>query len=865
MAESRWWRALSLVIMAVVWWGCAPAAQAGQKPREDCHADQLRSSVVEAEIRFEQRGRDYAMVYSDMTVEVPVKDWALARQLTFSDKSSEYRTAMRCLLRGGDNSKRDGEWRFRVPSVTARGGKVTVQYDALAPIRNYDPVQLGPWEIESAGKDRLRFTLQPPRTLQEVHWKKIRASLGGLNYNDRSELASSADENGLEWNNQLPQKIQVDVDLPWQRSFGLSLDRSFLSSAGIAAWWVCASFVIAWAAIRAQRAYPAAPLGAAKGYAQDKNQRVSDTDDRHSESIARTVLQWAVLSAAVAVTLILFIQRQVLPIRWRTIIFVAAGFALVLVARPWRRGVSPAVPQASGPAGAQRRQACAVMAFAAAAAGIGLLVVLAPELFGLPADFDPKATPTALGRFGLALMGLTTVWLWLVAMAAWAWRFAREGGLVPVSWSVKWDKGPVRWTATVAVMLAVVAGLLFVCLWLSNKRQWERVTWLTDQPDSTGHDRYISEFLAGFSFTDLLWIFAHSWVLTGIALFALLHFRIQTRRAQTDRNQERLSLAPEKPDRLLTVALFAFLVGQRIGSFAAAATPFAIWLLLSICSLFMVLSVGRWLSVLGQMGDRFYVQRLSTKKRRHELLGKAHQYRNVIRQLHLADQGHAGDITREQLEDQLHGLHQWLVAACGRNPPEQISVLDVALAWGPEGHWWSNGLYAARVAFCFGIPASVALVWLDLKDPWLWQKFLHEPTGIPDTVAKFIASQVAWATAGFVLGALWRLLPGRRSAVRAWSLTAGYALPALMAALLIRIIDADFGLLFLYLLFVLTVLTLTSIWMDTVTFKEERQFWPGRFALLLSIYQVRGVSGQVTWILVQVGAAVEIWHQLTRG
>ncbi|MGW2804194.1 DUF6185 family protein [Streptomyces sp. NPDC001450] len=33
----------------------------------------------------------------------------------------------------------------------------------------------------------------------------------------------------------------------------------------------------------------------------------------------------------------------------------------------------------------------------------------------------------------------------------------------------------------------------------------------------------------------------------------------------------------------------------------------------------------------------------------------------------------------------------------------------------------------------------------------------------------------------------------------------------------------------------------------------------------MSIYQMRGLSGQVAWLLVQVTAAVTIWYQLTRG
>src|SRR5262249_11701272 len=152
-------------------------------------------------------------------------------------------------------------------------------------------------------------------------------------------------------------------------------------------------------------------------------------------------------------------------------------------------------------------------------------------------------------------------------------------------------------------------------------------------------------------------------------------------------------------------------------------------------------------------------------------------------QFQLLDQGRAGEVTGDQVEGRLRALRNWLVDGCGRkNPPDHLSVLDAALAWGPEGDWWTNGIHAARVAFCFGVPASGVLISLDMEDPLRVTGLAYEPTAIPDLVANLIAYQTAWAGAGFVLGALWRLLPGHHSPARAWSLAASYAvLPGLAA------------------------------------------------------------------------------------
>ncbi|MEV6735856.1 DUF6185 family protein [Streptomyces sp. NPDC051104] len=848
MTEIRWWRLLSLVVVAVVW-GSSPA-EARQVTGDVCRADQLDSTVVDAEIRFDQHRKNYVKVSSRMTVKVPNK-WRHARHLTFDRQSSEYRVAMRCLLRGGGNAGRVDEWRPNEPRVTAQEHWVTVRYDAFKWIQNYKPFRVGPWELSTAGRKKWEVHLRP-LTLQKVSWKHVRAKVDDLNFSDRSELASAANKKGLAWSDQMPEHIWFEVDLPWQRDLYLHLDQSFWKYAGIALWWVCCSYVIALAALRAR--YPSPALSGGKQEAQGSSARA----DRPAQS----VLQWALLSGAVALMLLLLNpQRQPVVLRWRSLICITAGWALILVARPWCRGMLPAAPNAGNGKSdsAERRQARAVITTASVVAALGLVVVLAPELFGLPADLVSKTAPAAFGDAGLVLMGLATLWLWLAAMAAWAWRFAREGGLAPASWTAKWDGAPVRWLAAVGTLLGAVAVALLACTWWANDHQWKRLAWLTDHTDDPGG------ILANFSFADLTWMFAYSWTVAGLALIALLHFRVQAQRARGGSKEELFALGPDKPEVLMTVVLFAFFVGLRAVTFLGFKGQYGVWLFLSICSLYGVLAVGRRRSVLAQMGERFCMQRLGARRRRKELMTKAHQYRNLNRQLHLVDQGHAGGVTSEQLESQLHELHQWLVAGCGRkNPVEHISVLDVALAWGPAAHWWSNALVAARTAFCFGVPASGVLLFLDLRDSRNWLEIFYTPTGIPQVVVEFVLFQAAWAVAGFVLGALWRLLPGRSSPARAWSLSVAYAIPISLAALLVRLTDADYGYVFLYVVLMLTILTLTSIWMDTVTFREERQFWPSRFALLLSIYQLRGVSGQIAWLLAQVVAAVGIWHQLAR-
>ncbi|MFJ2578651.1 DUF6185 family protein [Kitasatospora aureofaciens] len=848
------WRWIALAFAMLGWWGAQPT-QAYAADTVSCPTQQLGKTTKTTKLIFKRHYPDFVEVQQNTIIQVPEQSGGLTEDLTFGADTARYRNAMYCLLHGDSASPAmfdewHPEWRSTSSQVTSDDHLVTVQYDSWNLINGPGEFEVGPWIVIVRPGWDWKAALHSRRG--DASWDSIEVDPGGLEISDASGVSSThkdsrTHEDSRKWPSG-SSDIEVKLVSPWPLAPSSRL--AWIGSLGVVSWWFCASAVIAVSVRRFK-------------------ETVKDQEGA-AGALANTALEWAALSAALAFTLGLLLHPSAAANRWRALIRISSGLTLVLLAHPWRP-----LTQGSDDGGQSKRTKAVVSATSAAAA-IGLLVILFPDLFSLSPKLMPEAPSPASGIVWLALLDLFMVWLWLAAIVAWACRFVREGKLAessggsepedPESLGRSEREHHLRPMAAIGATLFVVAVVVVACRVLSFNRMWKHANWAGKAGMRFGTDyrSALGQQLADFASRGPQWVYDYTWVLAGIALVALLHISFI--------KQETLEIRrPGKADLLLVTAIFAIVVALRGVIFAGSSkAAYGLWLLLNMVALYATVKVGRRWSVLHranrEAGRNCVVEELSTEAGYKHLMEIARSCHDLLHRLHLVDRGHAEDITRGQLEQRLRDLHHWRPARCSHDClPDEVSVVDVALSLGPDWRWWYNARKAAYWASIFGILPSMVTAWYEnAYGGEHWMLTLNLPTGIPDTVGLFLTREISFAGAGLVLGALWRVLPGERGPMRAFSLFIAWLVPIGVVVVAVPSLGggAILGREILSALLMLMVLTLTSMWMDTETFCLERHYWSNRLSLLLSIYQVHGLSGQIAFLIAQVGAIVTIWMKI---
>lgn len=354
------------------------------------------------------------------------------------------------------------------------------------------------------------------------------------------------------------------------------------------------------------------------------------------------------------------------------------------------------------------------------------------------------------------------------------------------------------------------------------------------------HAHYLADETFWFAVYGQDWLLAYTWVLTGLAILGALKASSGTRSGALPGTASGApppdSPLARRPERLLVLVFFPVVIGLDPGWYVNNTAVVWIWLFVHMAALRLMTGTGTGRTVLGLPldGTEEPLRATATPALRDLLLERARRYREIHATLRRLDQGQSDDtaVERRSLERELSGLHDWEDRqGTPRRLPARISVVDAALALGPKDTWWANGKRGAVLATLFGLPATLLTTWASHIRGDGWTTALHYGFGLPDILLAFLYWQFGWTGAGFLLGALWRVLPGRRGAGKALPVAGAFALPIALDALARRAMDESQDNLALYAATMLLVLTCTGIAMDLETFRGEGRYWQSRLGL----------------------------------
>ncbi|MEU6424820.1 DUF6185 family protein [Microbispora sp. NPDC046973] len=199
-----------------------------------------------------------------------------------------------------------------------------------------------------------------------------------------------------------------------------------------------------------------------------------------------------------------------------------------------------------------------------------------------------------------------------------------------------------------------------------------------------------------------------------------------------------------------------------------------------------------------------------------------------------------------------------------------LSPLDVALSRGPGVSWWANARLAARYASYVGAPAAVFLIWATWstdsrgRDGWLDR--LGDPGGFYGLAGDLIGGLLIWPVAGFVLGALWRRLPGRRGYLKGVVPVLAYAAATGAHAVLNNVIgQAPVRGSLVRVLLLFLVLTVVAVLMDARTLQTRPGGLASRLTPVAVVYRLGTAGSGIALIVAQAAAVLGLWSQLKNG
>ncbi|WP_245173478.1 DUF6185 family protein [Streptomyces aureus] len=830
-----------------------------------CFSGQLVSARVTASVRMTHSGEDYTKAEGRLSVTVP-RSWRLSEALLLNGDTERYRSAMRCLLREVDDPfpYRDTEGRPRPPRITVQKKWVSVEQRVTTWVNNRQQHDFGVWRM-TEGKRLWTLELLPPQALSRSWWQRVSVDLGGRPARRVSPAPTTGSDAMLVWIGKTadgsrptlkvggartakkaggaPPAVRITLQPPAAKALATwwNEDPGYLVYP--AAWlpWDLLVLALLLFVVRALRRDPgASPPGRAE------RRTVRNLRNFGCLMFALTVVCYfddpLLAHLANDSTAVFWTDRH--RVALHLALTLATGLCLCAFGRPGRMAVAAVT----------------------AAASYVTVVVLRPGWLTLPGQLvlnwdDDQVEPfrEAGGMYTYAAACACLVLIWLVGATASLLRLLRSCD-APAAVSPQ-GRFP---HSVLGVLLLVAAAVATASLWSAENR-WLQQSWLSRHAEALYEPWHVSSVFDDFRMFPsnwLDWFFgSHFWWWgPSVAIVAVLRARAVAR--------GRAAAFPSASEELSLRLFFTVVVTPVVGIYAGVPFPLpsllALWLAITA-----LLAYGRKRAVLHRPlrpGHPLHKEiRESSRRRLHR---NARRHRELHAQLRRLEQGQQ-DGDRARIEQELDRLHR-LPYPSQSGPswvrlPSGVGPVELALAWGPRATWWGNARRAAYFAALFALPADVVSLWAEQLRGSLWNDTFTQPFGFAELMASVITDEVTWVGAGFMLGALWRVLPGRRGPVRAIALSLVYTAPVLVQWIGTEIVDQSFSTWALNLSLTLLVLTLTAVAMDIDTFRWEGHYWPNKAGLLLSVYQWRTASVQLAFLIAQFVALVSIWQQLKGG
>jgi uncharacterized protein DUF6185 len=832
--------AVSVIAPAMIALFAAAPAQVRVDYTPECDELGLSQATITARLDIHGAAGSTPSATSTATITVP-RTWQEADQLLRGSDDPQFRFAIFCLLGGSENTSRPYSW----PQVTVSPRALTVTDVETASDISFvgeatgGALYLGPWALE--GQDRAwMFTLASlPDAYADAFnlgtWDTVTVTCDDGSVIAASPLPStSTGRSSMSW--QEPSSgappIAVTVRAPFRAAVAAWMGQHQAYGTGLQALALLGALIPLRIAVRLRR-------------------RSADVHIRAAAAGIAVAVAGALAAGALAVI------ASALPVApdvnavYGTVWWLCGGALAALLAFPgslrwrirWRAGIRDVALVLWG----------VRLAAVAAAVALSMLVVGAwhasPD-FGAPLFYWHAAAIERVDVITSAViivesLLMTAVLCGLVLRVVRpVVRPGRRAGLV---------------IGLFAGVFAVATALQYATNTAAPVNDWSFVTdwsfgndhllWLPPPTLFPFALRFPNDLVAQLAqFTPLL---------IGLSIVMLLRAR------------RRPGFGTMPADRILIAIVSA--IGLVNFPLYYASVPLPLWPAAQFAALLLVLAPLRRRGVLAD--GRAPV-------RAHRLQPTADAATRAVvlaRQLELADEGRSlekkragGDLDGPAYRAQRAELDKRFAAdRVQLGLPERsargITALDAVLAGGPGESWWDNALLGVRLAAVIALPAALFLLYLILRHG-VWHTQLSGWFGPAQSVLTMVSEIAFWLGGGFVLGALWWDLPGRRGYVKVWPLVGAYAAGAAayraVSALTgqsVRDTDVVRGLV------LLLVLTAIAVAMDARTMQAARAPWSSRVGALVALYRLDTAGSRAAFAIAQIAAVIGLWQQLRQG